>query len=136
MKTNKNENYEQGKEYMPLTPYNIDDFALTSEDIIEYGKKFDKFLGELYCHVYYADIDSKTLGIFYKMINFILPNGVLEFFIDKIRDDEKEVIKAIEKLKKEKLIEVIKIEKRGYDTFIKLQLIGNLRVAYDRAFKE
>lgn len=131
-----NKNCEVEKEHIPVTLENLRKHALTSEQIIEYGKKLDKFLGELYCHMYYADIDSKTLGIFYRMINFILPNGVLEFFIDKIKDDEKEVIKAIEKLKKEKLIEVIKIEKRGYDTFIKLQLIGNLRVAYDRAFKE
>lgn len=129
-------NSEQEKEYIPLTPYNIDDFALTPEEIIEYGRKFNRFLGKFHGLMSHANINSKTLDIFSRMTEFVFSNGKIEFFTYKIKYDEKEVIKAIKGLEKKKFIEVIKIEKIGYDTFIKLQLIGDLRAAYDEAFKE
>ena len=130
------ENYGIEEEFRPLAPYSVDFFEVTTERIHDRFKKFSQFLFEFYICIHYARLDNKTLGIFFRMLDFIYPNGIFKFFTYKINDDEKEVIKAIKELEKKKFIEVIKIEKMRHDTFIQLQLTGDLRKKFDEIFKD
>ena len=131
-----NDNFEIEKEFRPLTPYSVDFFTSTFEQVLDDFEKFSKFLFEFYLCVHDARIDNKTLGIFFRMIDFLYPNGIFKFFTYKIRDDEKEVINAIKELEKEKFIKVTKIEKIRHDAFVQLQLVGDLRKKFDEIFKE
>ncbi len=131
-----NKNYEIEEEFRPLAPYSVDFFEVTTERIHNRFKKFSQFLFEFYICIHCARLDNKTLGIFFRMIDFLYPNGIFKFFTYKIKDDEQEVINAIKELEKEKFIKVIKIEKMRHDTFIQLQLIGDLRKKFDEIFKE
>lgn len=131
-----NEIFEIEKEFRPLTPYSVDFFTSAPEQVLDDFEKFSKFLFEFYLCVHDAKIDNKTLGIFFRIIDFLYPNGIFKFFTYKIKDDEKEVINAIKELEKEKFIKVIKIEKIRHDAFVQLQLVGDLRKKFDETFKE
>lgn len=132
-----NDNFEIEKEFKPLTPYSIDFFSSTSEQVLNDFEKFAKFLFEFYLCVHDARIDNKTLGIFFRMIDFLYPDGIFKFFTYKIKDEEEEgITKAIKELEKEKFIKVIKIEKARLGAFIQLQLIGDLRKKFDEIFKK
>lgn len=130
-----NDNFEIEEGCKPLAPYSIDFFTSTSEQALNSFKRFSKFLFEFYLCMHNANIDSKTLGIFLKMFDFLYPNGTFKFFTYKINDDKEEIIKAIKELEEKKLIKVIVIVKVWYGSFIRLQLIGDLRKKFDEIFK-
>lgn len=132
-----NDNFEIEKEFRPLSPYSVDFFTSTSEQVLNNFEKFSKFLFEFFLCAHNAKIDNKTLGIFFRMIDFLYPNGIFKFFTYKIKDEEEEgITKAIKELEKEKFIKVIKIEKARLGAFIQLQLIGDLRKKFDEIFKK
>lgn len=136
METNKNENYQTEKEYIPFTIANVKKYADFSDEARGSYECFAHFLAGFYFLMSRVDIDNRTLGILYRITEFPFSNGITEFFVSDIKDDEEEVIKAVGELEKNELIEVIKIKKNGSDTLIKLQLAGNLKRTYDGVFKD
>lgn len=136
MKTNKNKKNKVEKEYIPATLANLGKYAVVSDETKDLFNRFIRVLGKFYFTMSCVDVDSRALGVFYKITEFPFSNGTTEFFTYELIGDDKKIIKALRNLEKYKLIEVIKIEKMESGTFIKLQLIGTLRSSFDKIFKE